>query len=410
MIKLNIKSRNVTSQKDESGIISLIIVAILAVVMALVAIGFAKLTDRELTQASDRELSAQAFYAAEAGINDARAYLLACEQTNTTPGGCDFPGCVPPASANGYFVKDLDGTGGAKYTCVSVNTQPPDLIYPLDAGQSKTIKLSTSGLPNVFKLFFGWNNQNYKNTLPGSGSPLSPNFGPFGTLPQESSTTNPATTGVLRVDIYPVPNGATNNDALAGLSRTYYLYPNGGLRAGTFGSIALGSGGYSTVSGPISPNGGFLAGNCWNNNTNPVVGSGAAASYCNSAVTGLSGSTNADYYVRLTAMYTAQNVTIQATNNSNNNQPISGTQGVIDVTGKGTDVLQRIRDVTDLTNQPQAPSYGLQSMVAICKGFTLEIDGIGTYGGVNTSTPNNDNACIQPNGNGSLTGGGLGPH
>jgi hypothetical protein len=268
-------------------------------------------------------------------------------------------------------------------------------------------------------LFFGWNNQNYKNTLPGSGSPLSPNFGPFGTFPQESSATNPATTGVLRVDIYPAPNGPTNNDTLAGLSRTYFLYPNGAVGSGTIdcnkppnsgACVDYTLGGYAKTTGPNGSNGSIVAGNCKNQNSNPVIGSGVAASYCNSAVTGLSGSTTADYYVRLTAMYRDQNVTIQATNNSNNNQPISGTQGVIDVTGKGTDVLQRIRAVIDLTNQSPAPSYSLQSMVAICKGFTLEINGIGTYGGVNTSTPNNDNACVQPNGNGNLTGGGLGPH
>src|SRR4051794_36665296 len=110
MVKLNINLPNMTSQKDESGIISLIIVAILSVVMALVAVGFAKLTDRELTQASDRELSAQAFYAAEAGINDARAYLKACDPANNPSGTCDFTGCTNwPALGNSYFVSSLDG-------------------------------------------------------------------------------------------------------------------------------------------------------------------------------------------------------------------------------------------------------------------------------------------------------------
>jgi Tfp pilus assembly protein PilX len=73
-------------QTNQSGIVSLIIVAILAIVLGLVAIGFSQLTNRELKQAGDRELNAQAFYAAESGVNDALAYLQ-------DPGAAPLSGC-----------------------------------------------------------------------------------------------------------------------------------------------------------------------------------------------------------------------------------------------------------------------------------------------------------------------------
>jgi hypothetical protein len=379
--------------KNQSGVVSLIVVSILAVVLGLVAVGFAKLTDRELRQASDRELSAQASYAAEAGLNDAIAYL---QGPNPTP----FPGCDWPAGSP-YFVNDLSPSSpdAAKYTCISIADKTPNLLYSLHAGQSVTVKISQA---NLNKLYFGWENQGQTHT----GSALSFSGGPsFGTLPQEDAAslfgTNPATTGLLRVGIYPVPNGLTSadNNALAGLSRNYFLYPDAG--SGSPGSVSFGA-----------SNGGFVHGNCKSNGNDPVTGLATTARYCNSFISNLNGSGNT-YYLQLTAIYTSLNITVQAEDSSSKALDFKGVQGSIDVTGQGSDVLQRIRARVDLSKKYQFPDFALQSMDAICKGFTVEVPAPGQYGGVdNSSMPNPDNSCAAPDGGGSApgSGGDLGPH
>ncbi|HVS79135.1 MAG TPA: hypothetical protein VHD84_02510 [Candidatus Saccharimonadales bacterium] len=377
---------NKRKNTDESGVVSLLVVSVLAVVLALVSIGFSHLMDRELRQAEDRELSAQAYYSAEAGINDARSYLQADTDS--------FTGCATPASA-AQFVSSGDlsnGSDAARYSCVSVDTTPTELIYALAAGQSITFKVSQAEMASMY---FGWENQSYPN----GPQPL----GGIGTLPREDQI-GANSTGVLRVGLYPVPTtmpgGISNtNDYLSYISRTYFMYPNGG--SGSPGSVS-----YS------SNNGSFVPGNCNVSRPIPINNPSATPRYCNSVITNLSGSSNT-YYVRLTAEYAPLNVSIQTTNGTNST-PLSfnNVQAIVDVTGAGTDVLQRIRARIDLANNYEAPSYGLQSMVAICKGFRVYVTDLGQYGNVmppDQSVNNSDGACAQPNGGGSISGGGLGP-
>jgi Tfp pilus assembly protein PilX len=386
---------------NQSGIVSLIIVSILATVLGLVAVGFSQITNRELKQASDRELNAQAFYAAESGVNDAIAYLQDPAATPLT--GCDDWKTAPVGPK--YFAVDLSSSsnpaGTAKYTCVITANQTPNLFYQLRAGQSVTIKISQ---PAMTKLYFGWENQGQKNTglaLPGA----------FGSLPQESSLTDPRVTGVLRAGMYQVKGNDTsvNNDTLAGESRNYFMYPN--TITGSPNSIAFTSGGYSagpTGTGPISPNGSFVHGNCKTNNTDPNTGSKDTGRFCKSVVTGLGATT---YYIQLTALYTNMNVTLWGQSGSG---PITftDTQGEVDVTGKGTDVLQRIRARIDLGRDYQYPDFALQSMKAICKGFEVEVPSVNTYGSNtdNSTMPNPDGSCAEPDNTGGTAPGPAGDY
>src|SRR5437868_11768971 len=281
------KDRAESPKRDESGIASLLVVSILAVVLALVSIGFSRLMDRELRQALARERSAQAFYAAQDGVDDARTYLAA--------GGTRFTGCAnwPTGPVNGakYFVSDLSGgQNAAKYSCISIDTSPNELIYSIKAGQSVTFKLDQAGMSN---LIFNWENQSYATAPQQLGS--------LGTLPQETNTsTLPVdATGVLRVGLYPVPQGfagsSDTNSTLTSLSRAYFMYPNGGN--GSPGCVEYG--GTNCGSGNIN-NGGFVPGNCKVNAdiSSVVKNSQAASRYCNSYISGLQGGPNI-YYVTL---------------------------------------------------------------------------------------------------------------
>lgn len=375
-------------KQDERGIVSLLVVSILAVVISLVAIGFSHLSNRELQQALDRELSSQAFYAAEAGINDAKAYLAA--------GGAAFGGCPPP-SGSPYFTTSLDGSGVVKYSCISIIDQPKTLSYRLDAGESKVIRIDATALKN---LFIGWENQNYT----GSPQPLAS----YPNLPREQGLSSDAT-GLLRVGIYKVgrSDNSDTNDNLAQSSRFYFLYPN--QAGGSLDSRNFGGGTYTATNGPGLNNGDLIKGNCRMPRYTAFINNDQGiASYCNSEITGLDGGSNF-YYLYITARYAPLYVRIQGTGSSSNAITFSGSQGVIDVTGKGTDELQRVRARVDLDNQYNWPSEALHSMDSLCKDFSLDLVAQGQYGGANVLDPT-DPACQAPSGNTSVTGGGTVGH
>ena len=107
-------ARNAVSRagRDQRGIASLIITMVSMVIVTLIVLGFATLSRREQRQSLDRQLSTQAFYAAESGVEDARAVILnsiasgvSFHKTNcTTSDGAGFANTryrlpAPPGSA-----------------------------------------------------------------------------------------------------------------------------------------------------------------------------------------------------------------------------------------------------------------------------------------------------------------------
>ena len=385
--------------KEEKGIVSILVVTILTITLALIALGFSKLADRELRQASDRELSTQAYYAAQSGINDAIAYLSA--------GGTGFSGCAnwPTTPVNGsqYFTQDLSaGTGAAKYSCISVDTSPQVLRATVNPGEPHLLKVSSANLQN---LFIAWENTKYSagpKWLPGGNS-----------LPPEDSAAGNGATGVLRVGIYGVPPSGTFSDSqLSGNLRVYYLYPNGSI-TGNPGTVNYNGGCYSTLSGlngcGVSPNnnGSFVPGNCKSPRPAPVPSPDAVPHYCNSEIQNLSGSNT--YYLYLTAQYSPLTVSVEGTDNSNKPVDFVKSQAIVDVTGQGADVIQRVRATVDLSSQFSLPNYAVQSMQTLCKNFNIQISGQGQYG---PAVPNEtlDPACAWPAGGGGVVGGGTAGH
>jgi hypothetical protein len=62
--------------RREGGFVSIIVCMIIMTILSLITIGFAQIMAREQRQALDRQLSSQAFYAAESGVNDALMLTL----------------------------------------------------------------------------------------------------------------------------------------------------------------------------------------------------------------------------------------------------------------------------------------------------------------------------------------------
>jgi Tfp pilus assembly protein PilX len=72
---------------NESGFASLVVASVLIVVLSLMTVGFAQLMRSNQTSALNKQLSDQAYYAAESGINDAaQAYNAGYSLSKTACG------------------------------------------------------------------------------------------------------------------------------------------------------------------------------------------------------------------------------------------------------------------------------------------------------------------------------------
>lgn len=378
MLKYNINmTRAKTAASKDNGMVSLMVVGVITILMALITIGFSRIMDRELRQSLDRDLSTQAYYAAESGLNDARAFVNAVKDNppNINPNQCIDPNAYPQ-----YFASsgDISGDGNVKYPCVLVDFHPPDLVYTINAGHSAVFQAQsqTGGSPR--ELYISW--ENFGAT---GYAPLGSCSGNSCQLPEEN-TLGTDTTGMLRVTVYPVFGGGYggNTDGkLAQDSRTYFLYPNGG--SGTVGSDSY------------SSNGTFIQGNC-NAGTHPNLPyGGSVARYCNSKITGLPAGAQS-LYVHVSALYKNESISVQGTNPSGVVR-FSGAEAAVDVTGEGNDVLHRVRAHIPYNNQYDYPE-ATTSMQTLCKRFRIPKIGPNDWGTAYTDDPTGDSACFLDSG------------
>src|SRR4051812_1988899 len=100
---------------DARGVVSIIVTILIMLVLSLIILGFAQLVRREQRQSLDRQLSTQAFYAAETGVNDA---IKALNNSVLTGKKSD---CDPDGLGLGANVNKLDASGTVSYVCVLVN-------------------------------------------------------------------------------------------------------------------------------------------------------------------------------------------------------------------------------------------------------------------------------------------------
>ena len=109
---------------NQEGIVAVIVAVILMLILSLIVLAVSQNATREQRQALDRQLSEQAFYNAESGINDAANYLYAHRNDAAVP--ALKPDCTPLPGVNA----NIDGTNGInKYTCIQYNRIPKSIIY-----------------------------------------------------------------------------------------------------------------------------------------------------------------------------------------------------------------------------------------------------------------------------------------
>ncbi|HVX23938.1 MAG TPA: hypothetical protein VG992_01185 [Candidatus Saccharimonadales bacterium] len=323
------------SEKQTGGFASIVIAVVMLVVLSLITLGFAELSRHEQTRALDNQLSSQAFYAAETGVNDAIQALKNGAQVS------DFQ------SSRCGGVPSHSGTlgPGVSYSCITVTSSGGaggTLQKPLGGtSHSWVTALNPSG--QMTALQFSWTPT---NTVSGgvNGITTCP------TLNSNYSTWNTSCLyPMLRFDLVQIPNGATlTRSALNGDVMTAFLRPGAGSSSTDFGTTAPNTGKATS-----------LTANC-------------TASQCSLKITSLNSDANS-YYVRAMQIYGSASTTLTLTASNSGGTVGLGGQLIIDATGKAQDVLRRIQvrvGTSGTATTPTYPDYALQTTDSICKRFT----------------------------------------
>lgn len=359
-------------KKNEEGVVAIVVTVIVLLVISLTALGLARLARREQRQALDRQLSSEAFYLAEAGVNDAIKAINtpgspyatgnkdSCTGTDTlVPGGNKLGLLTTTVDPLKTRVKDglLDPLGIAgsdgQYSCVLIK-------HDLETIEYTSINTSKSSYADV-------------NSVDNSGNPIVLNSLTFGWEAEDSASVNnfrtsaitdfPAnwsdTTGILRVDITDL-NGTKNTMTdIVYSTNTFYLYPK--EESGTPIVQAFGAGPFGVLP---AGKGVIVNGRCDDTDTTPP-----RLRKCNVTISGLTGGSH--YFVRLKAIYNPVRVTFKSGIPA---AKLRGVQAQIDSTGKVADVLKRIQVRVPLHDYSY-PEYAAESAGGVCKRTSVWPDG-----------------------------------
>lgn len=197
---------------DQRGMVSITVTVVLMLVISLTVIGFGQVVRREQRQALDRQLSNQAFYAAESGINDVKKYIkdhygsiVPPDKTrcDNSEGTYNLPMTVDAATNTGYTCVLVGGT--PKVLQYQLATTSPGKAFPIDARTNV-----------IDRIEFSWM---ATNSVP------APTAGCASTVPAEMPTTagyNCSGYGVIRLDLVPFPDTGQSREGMLANSFTAF--------------------------------------------------------------------------------------------------------------------------------------------------------------------------------------------
>jgi hypothetical protein len=372
------KRRLLGQKVNESGFASIVIAMVLILVLSLMTVGFAQLMRNEQNSALNKQLSSQAYYAAETGVNDAAkavnaGFSVAKTTCGYTTAQIQALSGTNQTAAEEYLASDTIGAStNASYPCLLINPTPLQLMFSdIDTNDSKVVELSglnpaTNNLQLINSLNISWQPDSTNSSsgqplfVPGNGN----NFYPS-SASGYSGTTWPAT-GVLRISLTPLGSGHINRTDLITSTYVAFLYPNAtSSNASTpttlptyLDNITYTNGNAATVTINDQSNGPILDGDCSTGNT-PM--------YCNVQITGLN---QANYLLVMNSIYSPNSVTVTAEGPSNTPLDIGNAQTLIDSTGEAQGVLRRIQ--VRLSDRPNYDiPNGTEATEGICKQLAV---------------------------------------
>jgi len=328
--------------KKEQGFVSIIIASILVIMLTLIVLGFSRIMDREQRQVIDRQLSSQAFYAAETAVNDVYARLQEGQLTDAIKTECDVTDWPVPG-ANGVI---NPAEPNVAYTCLMYNQSPSTLVFnngAVSTQQSKTFQIRNTNGGNIQTITFEWSGANENIDIEDAGCSTQP-------LPATRLNKVP----ILRVELAKLPTGAPSIDRNTIINDTtyFYLYPRN--------SCGATSTNYDLHTA-TSEKGQLVDVDC-------NVGVYA----CTFTIQAMDDPATASdrYIARIRSIYDNADVRVTATSQGGGSFEFFGAQIQVDATGRSNDVLRRINVSLGSPDYP-IPDFVLQSMDGVCKNITI---------------------------------------
>ena len=341
---------------SQQGFVAIFTTLVIMGILTLLTIGFTFITRQAQRRTLDDQLNAQAFYAAESGVNAARTQL----ETNTSYSKSD---CGPDATITNYSV---DPAINSRVTCLLVDSDPARIIFDnvptADRGEPIFFQAQIpAGATGINSVAISWDATTSRPSLPNTGAPL-----PGTAYSDGAHLFTPAATwgnqvGIMRVDILPV--GALDRASLVNNSYTFFLYPN---PVGSAGNII------NPGTGP-SNQGTILSATCTTN--------ADADGYRCRRVLGLTGAggNQFNYYIRMQAYYNTVKTEVEfftSNNGSGTALEIRQGQALIDATGESNGVYRRVQVRAPIgISNGFSPPQALYTADSICKRFMTSPSG-----------------------------------
>lgn len=325
---------------DQRGMVSLTITLVMMLVISLIVVGFAQVSNRNRREALDRQLSMQAFYAAESGVNSAASKIRTALATGTTIATQTV--CTGTDYYDATAAK-LVSDGSVAYTCVLVNPTVDRISTTANTQGSTVVPIDTVDSSGVSRtatsLTFSWS--------PPDGVTASTNNCLSTTFPVSLGYMCPF--GLLRVDLFKVDGASiTSASNLAGSTATLYLKPTNSPGGGT-----QGVGAFNTPKAYI------------------VDASYAQGMYSATISFTTAAAQSAHYYARITTLY-KDSAHVYIDGFSAGNSYFANAQATVDVTGRAQDVLRRVQVRVPLQQYgSQIPGAAVRSGADVCKRFAI---------------------------------------
>jgi hypothetical protein len=367
------KSKESSLLTNQRGIVSIAVTVILMTIITLIVLGFATIARREQQQALDRQLSADAYYAAESGVN-----YFAEQLRNGSIGG-DVDDCNTSRTTilADPAVRTLGD--GVEYTCALISQSVDSVDFPLGKDESRVLRLTIPATETIGSVEIDWEDElgtrnfacNDNHYLPQGEFTANTPYNPSGILCGSPSGMGAFSnsTAIMRTTIIPTTATFTRND-LINRSPTYFLYPKVDPSSATTDDF-----GSKSASMAADQQGDFLDAYC-------STAVPPSTKFCRARITNINTNLVATntVYLRLRSIYRSSNVKVRVFNSSGAQMEINGAQAKIDVTAKASGVVKRIQAKIPLTQNYYLPEFGLQTAQSLCKRFSTwpATDGI-TY-------------------------------
>ena len=346
----------VRDRLKQAGVVSIMVTMVMMIVISLVVVGFAEISRNEQRSSLDNQLSVQAYYAAESGINDAREAIstqIQAGQTVQSKTTCGNQGSYT-------FNNTVDAAHDTSYTCLLIDPTPSSLAY--NVGYTSTVVPVTSSGAAFGKLTLTWNLPT--GTTNGSAAGCDTNATSLDQLPSAGQWN--CDYPVMRVDMLDANGSLTRANWNTDTATMFFIPFNSNSAAN------------STT---LAARGNLIPAQCDSTN-------------CTANITGLGGT---KYYMRVTTLYRTNSLlTISSGGNT-----FSGAEATIDATGKAQDVLRRVLAAVDLTsaNVLDIPSAAIVSKDSICKQFGVTNSSFTVYDDM--SAGGNGNILCAPQNSGT---------